>query len=88
MQRRTASLLPSQCAAACNVPLIGNGDVFSYEDVDVALKGGVTTVMLARGALVKPWLFTEIKARDIPAEVQSDRQHGQHSRYSCGCSPR
>ena len=53
----------SQCAAACNVPLLGNGDVFCYEDVDAALKGGVTSVMVARGALVKPWLFTEIKER-------------------------
>jgi len=55
----------SQCASGMShdVPLIGNGDVFSYEDVDQALQGGVTTVMLARGALVKPWLFTEIKER-------------------------
>ena len=32
------------------MPLIGNGDIFSYEDVDQALQGGVTTVMLARAA--------------------------------------
>ena len=55
-----------RCAAEhASVPLIGNGDAFSYEDVDAALAGDspITAVMLARGALIKPWVFTEIKER-------------------------
>jgi tRNA-dihydrouridine synthase 3 len=45
--------------------LIGNGDVFGYRDYDahVSANGGagVATCMIARGALIKPWIFTEIK---------------------------
>ena len=53
------------CAARSSVPLIGNGDVFSYEDAEAALSasGGVSAVMVARGALIKPWIFTEIKEK-------------------------
>jgi len=71
----------SQCASACPAPLIGNGDAFSYEDVDNALKSetGISSVMLARGALVKPWLFTEVKERrhwDISASERLDMLRG------------
>ncbi|XP_053569998.1 tRNA-dihydrouridine(47) synthase [NAD(P)(+)]-like isoform X2 [Bombina bombina] len=50
------------CAKIANpLPLFGNGDILSYEDANQALKTGVSGIMIARGALVKPWLFTEIK---------------------------
>ncbi|OCF55065.1 tRNA-dihydrouridine(47) synthase [NAD(P)(+)] [Kwoniella mangroviensis CBS 10435] len=46
------------------VPIFGNGDCFSaqgyYEEME---KSGVDGVMVARGALIKPWIFTEIKER-------------------------
>ncbi|XP_061110657.1 tRNA-dihydrouridine(47) synthase [NAD(P)(+)]-like [Conger conger] len=46
---------------ASPVPLFGNGDILSYEDAMKARESGVSGIMLARGALIKPWIFTEIK---------------------------
>merc|ERR1712070_776258 len=47
------------------IPLIGNGDIFSYTDYEekVAREGIQATAMLARGALIKPWLPTEIQEK-------------------------
>uniref|UniRef100_A0A3B5AW87 tRNA-dihydrouridine(47) synthase [NAD(P)(+)] n=1 Tax=Stegastes partitus TaxID=144197 RepID=A0A3B5AW87_9TELE len=46
---------------ASPVPLFGNGDILSYEDAMKARETGVSGIMIARGALIKPWIFTEIK---------------------------
>ena len=44
------------------VPLIGNGDVYTYEDYNAHVdSGNVATCMIGRGAIIKPWLFQEIK---------------------------
>ncbi|MBQ9802120.1 MAG: tRNA dihydrouridine synthase DusB [Clostridia bacterium] len=49
--------------AAVRVPVIGNGDLFTAEDVLHMLKEtGCDGVMVARGALGNPFLFTEINA--------------------------
>lgn len=52
-----------QCAQASHpVPFFGNGDILSYEDANLRRETtGVNGLMIARGALMKPWLFTEIK---------------------------
>ncbi|XP_071102844.1 tRNA-dihydrouridine(47) synthase [NAD(P)(+)]-like [Haliotis cracherodii] len=66
-----------RCAQlAAPMPVFGNGDVLSYEEyyqhLDTTAVGGI---MLARGALIKPWIFTEIKERrhwDIAATERLD----------------
>ncbi len=48
-------------AAERSVPVIGNGDILThYEARERMARSGVRSVMLARGALIKPWLFREI----------------------------
>ncbi|KAI0320405.1 zinc finger dihydrouridine synthase [Amylostereum chailletii] len=46
------------------LPIFGNGDCYSSLDYWSSVeKSGVDGVMIARGALIKPWIFTEIKER-------------------------
>lgn len=41
---------------------LGNGDCFSYEDYHNNIQNsGVDSVMIGRGALIKPWIFEEIE---------------------------
>ncbi|EGV93735.1 tRNA-dihydrouridine synthase 3-like [Cricetulus griseus] len=65
-----------QCAkVASPMPLFGNGDILSFEDANCAMQTGVAGVMIARGALLKPWLFTEIKEQrhwDISSSERLD----------------
>jgi tRNA-dihydrouridine synthase 3 len=54
--------LIGRVAAERGVPVIGNGDILThYEARDRMKRSGVRSVMIARGALIKPWLFREIK---------------------------
>lgn len=67
----------SQDPALPQIPVIGNGDIFSFTEyeADVAREGISSCAMLARGALIKPWLPTEIKERrhwDISASERLD----------------
>lgn len=44
------------------VYFIGNGDCYSYVDYNTSLTNSkVDAVMVARGALIKPWIFEEIQ---------------------------
>ncbi|XP_014115792.1 PREDICTED: tRNA-dihydrouridine(47) synthase [NAD(P)(+)]-like [Pseudopodoces humilis] len=66
----------AECARiASPMPLFGNGDILSYEDANRAMQMGVSGIMIARGALIKPWLFTEIKEQrhwDISSSERFD----------------
>jgi tRNA-dihydrouridine synthase 3 len=67
----------SQSSEFDKIPIIGNGDIFNFTDYEekIASEGVSNTAMLARGALIKPWLPTEIKERrhwDISASERLD----------------
>ena len=75
-----ARLLPASASssAAATSPskayFIGNGDCFSHADYFSAIRdSGVSTVMLARGALIKPWLFEEIASGQYLDKSASER---------------
>ena len=49
---------------AVQVPVIGNGDIFTGDDAVTRLaESGVDGLLIGRGAMGNPWLFSEIKAR-------------------------
>lgn len=53
-----------ECAAKVkHIPVIGNGDILSFEDYQKSREVAphVSSVMIGRGALIKPWIFKEIK---------------------------
>jgi nifR3 family TIM-barrel protein len=58
-----------QAAKESGISLVGNGDIYNWQDAAQYLQGGeradvgIDSVMLARGSLIKPWLATEIKER-------------------------
>uniref|UniRef100_A0A060T1M5 tRNA-dihydrouridine(47) synthase [NAD(P)(+)] n=1 Tax=Blastobotrys adeninivorans TaxID=409370 RepID=A0A060T1M5_BLAAD len=54
--------------------IIGNGDVYSYRDwYDAVEKHGVDSVMVARGALIRPWIFEEVDAQQYLDKSASER---------------
>jgi tRNA-dihydrouridine synthase 3 len=67
----------NQCAKVADpIPLFGCGDILSYHDYNEHMtNSNISGCMLARGALYKPWLFTEIKQQrdwDISATERFD----------------
>jgi tRNA-dihydrouridine synthase 3 len=47
---------------ARGIPVVGNGDILThFEARDRRERSGVSSLMLARGALISPWLFREIR---------------------------
>ena len=78
-----------EIAAAVPVPVIGNGDLLFPDEIDSARqRSGCAAVMVARAALIKPWIFREAKAGywDITAEerVQLYRRYARLAREHWG----
>lgn len=53
---------------------IGNGDVYTHEQWhDAVNTEGIDSVMVARGALIKPWIFEEVEAQQYLDKSASER---------------
>ena len=62
-----------ECVKVSKIPVIGVGDIYRYADVEKAKEKGVNSVAIARGALVKPWIFKEIKEK-IDYDISSSER--------------
>lgn len=65
---------PRDVANEGHVYFVGNGDCYSHEDYYSHLKEAkVDSVMVARGALIKPWIFEEIEKSQYLDKSASER---------------
>ncbi|ORC87816.1 tRNA-dihydrouridine synthase 3 [Trypanosoma theileri] len=64
------------CATRTNLPVTGNGDILSWEDVVEHREQcpHVNSYMIGRGALIKPWIFEEIK-------MEQSKDISSHERF-------
>ncbi|MBR2336438.1 MAG: tRNA-dihydrouridine synthase [Clostridia bacterium] len=52
-----------------SVPIIANGGIFTKQDAEVMIKRtGADGVMIARGALERPWIFAELLGNNISVD--------------------
>lgn len=70
----------AEIAAAMPVPVIGNGDLlFPHEVHERLTTSGCAAVMSARGALIKPWIFSELDRGYW--DITADERVGLYRRY-------
>ena len=54
----------NDCRKLCSdMAFFGNGDVTHYSEYEHHMQQGFDGILIARGALIKPWLFEEIKEK-------------------------
>jgi tRNA-dihydrouridine synthase B len=58
------------------IPVIGNGDVRRVEDIEkIKRYTGCDAVMIGRGALANPWIFSRLDREQVSAEQVQDTVH-------------
>ena len=66
-----------QCAKVAQqvgIPMFGNGDILHWDEYFKSIEDhSVQGAMIGRGALVKPWIFEEIKERKVMDPSSSQR---------------
>ena len=60
---------------AVKIPVIGNGNVFDEVSYKKMLATGVDGVMIARGALGQPWIFSKLKGLNMPNKFEIVKTH-------------
>jgi tRNA-dihydrouridine synthase 3 len=64
-----------EVASALPVPVVGNGDLLFPHEIGAALRrSGCAGVMIARGALIKPWVFREAATGYEPISAEQRLQ--------------
>jgi nifR3 family TIM-barrel protein len=59
----------AEVKAAVNIPVIGNGDVRTVADIKrMQAYTGCEAVMVGRGALANPWIFSGLDREEVPPE--------------------
>jgi tRNA-dihydrouridine synthase 3 len=57
-----------------SIPVAGNGDVLTWFEAERAREvSGVAAIMVARGALIKPWIFREIREKQAWEPTPAER---------------
>lgn len=68
----------AEVKSAVKIPVIGNGDVKRVEDIErIKRQTGCDAVMIGRGALANPWIFSGLNREQVtPGQVQDTvRKH-------------
>jgi nifR3 family TIM-barrel protein len=66
----------AEVKAAVGIPVIGSGDVRRVQDVErMRSYTGCDAVMVGRGALANPWIFSGLDREQVPPEAVRETMH-------------